>query len=569
MSLFADETNKSALLEARGVTRRFGAFTALDTVDFAVQSGEVHALLGENGAGKSTLMNLLSGLLRPSAGEILLDGSPVRFSSPSDAQRRGIGMVHQHFLLVPPLSVRENLLLGASPAMGGPLSYPVGKVLDEAKAIADRLGWSIPWDAPAGTLPVGTQQRVEILKALRGDTRVLIFDEPTAVLTPTETPELFATIRRLADEGRGIVFISHKLDEVLALARRVTVLRRGKVVHRTTTDATDATQLAQAMVGQDSEAAAMLARAGEKGELAPFPRPLPPASGAGVPEGETLPNSEASGAPILDTPAPAAGGRGRGKGASPSNPITLLTVEALTLKALRGGTQPRLADLSFTVAAGEIFGIAGVDGNGQAELAECLSGLLRANAGRILVEGNAPDPNPAAFRRAGVAVIPADRQRRGLALPMNITENVALGVYDAPEYRRGPLLLWPRLRTRAEGLISKFDIRTTGPGEAVRALSGGNQQKVVIARALSGNPRVVVAVNPTRGLDVGAIAYVHDALRKAQESGAAIVLISTELEEVLSLSDRVAVLFAGAFTGIVPPTTPREEIGLLMGGRAK
>lgn len=484
-------------------------------MDFAVRPGEIHALLGENGAGKSTLMNILSGLLRPTSGDILLSDKPVRFASPTDAERQGIGMVHQHFLLVPPLSVKENLLLGASPQMGGALSYPIGKVLDEARSLASRLGWQIPWDAPAGSLPVGTQQRVEILKALRGITRVLIFDEPTAVLTPTETPELFGTIRRLAAEGRGIVFISHKLDEVLALADSITVLRRGKVVTRTRAAETDARALAEAMVGRDSEAAALLS-----------PRPSVPRP----------PQKER---------------RGRG-----------VTVTNLML-----GRQ-YTASISFTVKPGEIFGIAGVDGNGQGELADCLTGLLRPSGGSIQIGENTPPVSPASFRRAGVAVIPADRQVRGLAMPMTLTENFALGVYDNPAFRWGPLLRWPALRRRADTLIQEYDIRASGAGAAAQSLSGGNQQKIVIARALAGNPQVVVAVNPTRGLDVGAIAYVHRALRGARDAGAAIVLISTELEEVLTLStERVAVLYEGTFSGIVTPDTPREEIGLLMGGK--
>lgn len=515
---------QSPLLEAVRITKRFGGFTALQDVDLALEPGEIHALLGENGAGKSTLMNILSGLLRPTEGDIRLEGASVRFSSPADAEQQGIGMVHQHFLLIPPLSVRENLLLGAAREMGGPLSYPIEKALSEAETVAQRLGWRIPWDAPAGTLPVGTQQRVEILKALRGETRVLIFDEPTAVLTPTETPELFETIRNLAGEGRGIIFISHKLDEVLHLAGRVTVLRRGQVVHRTRTSETDAAGLAEAMVGKDSEAASLLA------------------------------NRDHSAKSSVE--------------AESESRKPLLEVSRITLNGARGTPRPLLQEITFAVMPGEVLGVAGVDGNGQSELAEALSGLCKTDTGTIQVDGSAPAPSPAAFRRAGVATIPADRHRRGLALPMSITENIALGVYDKREFRAGPLLLWPRLRARAADLISRFDIRATGPGIATRSLSGGNQQKVVIARALSDNPTVVVAVNPTRGLDVGAIAYVHDALRSARDRGAAVVLISTELDEVLSLSDRVAVLYEGRFQGIVAPSTPREEIGLLMGGKA-
>jgi ABC-type uncharacterized transport system ATPase subunit len=523
--LQSNHEDKTPLIAARSILRRFGSFTALDSVDLAVHPGEIHALLGENGAGKSTLMNILSGLLRPTSGDILLNGKPVRFSSPTDAERQGIGMVHQHFLLVPPLSVKENLLLGASPKMGGALSYPIGKVLDEAQALATRLGWQIPWDAPAGNLPVGTQQRVEILKALRGITRVLIFDEPTAVLTPTETPELFDTIRRLAAEGCAILFISHKLDEVLALSQSITVLRRGKVVARLRTEETDAHSLAEAMVGRDSEAAALLSAA-------------------------TLPVETVETVETVNKVPEFSTGTG-----------------ALTVKNLMLDKQ-RAESLSFTVKPGEILGIAGVDGNGQGELADCLTGLMRPWGGSVQIDGETPQTNPASFRRAGVAVIPADRQVRGLAMPMTLTENFALGVYDKSSFRWGPLLRWPSLRQRAETLIHDYDIRASGPSAAAQSLSGGNQQKVVIARALAGNPKVVVAVNPTRGLDVGAIAYVHRALRKARDAGAAIVLISTELEEILSLStERVAVLYEGSFSGIVTPNTPRDEIGLLMGGK--
>jgi simple sugar transport system ATP-binding protein len=515
--------NQTPILAAVGITKRFGAFTALDGVDFDLKSGEIHAVLGENGAGKSTLMNILSGLMRPTSGNIQVGGTAVRFSSPSDAERAGISMVHQHFLLVPPLTVRENLLLSAERRFGGPLTYPLELALTEVRELAERLGWQIPWNSPAGSLPVGTQQRVEILKALRGNTRVVIFDEPTAVLTPTETPELFATIRRLAAEGRGIVFISHKLNEVRELATRVTVLRRGRVVSRTTTQETDSQGLARAMVGVESEAATLLEEESENRErhIAPHQK------------------NE-----------------------------TRIVVEQLSLGPESGGTRPRLSGISLAVSSGEVFGVAGVDGNGQGELAECLSGLQSPNGGKVIVDGQELHFDAASFRHAGVAVIPADRHKRGLALPLSITENLALGVYDKAEFRRGPLLLWPKLTTRAAGLISRFDIRATGPRASVASLSGGNQQKVVIARALAEVPRVVIAVNPTRGLDVGAIAYVHNALREARDKGAAIVLISTELEEILLLSDRIAVLYEGRFTGCVPPTTSRETLGLLMGGKA-
>ncbi len=519
------------LLEARALTRRFGSFTALDSVDFDLQAGEIHALLGENGAGKSTLMNILSGLLRPSAGELLLDGASTRFASPADATAQGIGMVHQHFLLVPPLSVAENLLLSADRGKGGTLSWPIKDVLTEAKALAEKLGWELPWNAPAGSLPVGTQQRIEILKALRGQTRILIFDEPTAVLTPTETPELFATLRQLAAEGKGIVFISHKLDEVLALSERVTVLRRGKVVARLKTAECDTGTLAEAMVGSN---------------LSPTPLPVSRTSlGKGLPKTSPFPAK-------YERPGEGAGGE--------ANWGEALTVTNLTLG--------KLHDISFTVVPGEILGFAGVDGNGQTELADCLSGMAKPKSGEILVEGAVLKSNPKAVRDARIGVIPADRQKRGLALSMSITENLTLGVQENMAFRKGPFLLAKTLRERAEQLIVRFDIRAEGPNALASSLSGGNQQKVVIARALTGEPRAVVAVNPTRGLDVGAISYVHKALREAQASGAAIVLISTELDEVLELSDRVAVLFDGRLMGIVSPKTPREELGRLMGGVA-
>ena len=509
-----------AVLAARKITRRFGAFTALDAVDFSVGEGEIVALLGENGAGKSTLMNVLSGSLAPTDGTILMDENLVRFASPLEASAQGIGMVHQHFLLVPTLTVAENLLLTAPRRAGNALSYNIKGVLKDAQILAGRLGWTIPWHTLAADLPVGTQQRVEILQALRGQTRVLIFDEPTAVLTPTETPELFATMRRLSDEGRGIIFISHKLDEVIALAHRVAVLRRGKIVFDAPIAGVNERVLAQAMVGADSNAAKLLHDAPQA---------------------------------TRDTAVTSRGAAVR--------------VEGVSLR-VAGSKKPALDAVTFTVEPGEILGVAGVDGNGQEELAAVLSGLLRTASGTVRIGDVTPAANAAAFRRAGVAVIPADRQARGLVMPMTVTENIALGVYDERSYRAGVVLQWRKLKTHTADLIRRFDIRGGGANAEVRDLSGGNQQKVVIARALSGSPKVIVAVNPTRGLDVGAIAYVHNALRDAQRSGAAIVLISTELSEVQALATRrVAVLFGGKIAGTVAPDAPRETFGLLMGGR--
>ncbi len=522
------------MVEARGIVRRFGSFTALDGVNFDVRPGEIHALLGENGAGKSTLMNVLSGLLRPSAGELFLEGQPVRFASPADATARGVGMVHQHFLLVPSLSVGENLLLGASARLGGPWSYPLRSVLGEAKALAEQLGWKLPWDALAGSLSVGVQQRIEILKALRGGAKLLLFDEPTSVLTPTETPELFDVIRRLAQEGRGVVFISHKLDEVLSLADRITVLRRGKVVASFARSEADEALLATAMVGEESEAARMLA-------IPLRSAPQPPVMGE--PEGEVPPNLE-----------------DRGQKYSQGEPR--LTVTELTLNT--SGGKPALDRVSLCVAAGEILGIAGVDGNGQTELAECLTGLKLPSSGTITIENQKPTPTPAGFLAAGVTSVPADRQRRGLALSMTLTENLALGTFSDARFRKGPFLSWSALRERTREAIARFDIRAEGPGATAGSLSGGNQQKVVLARALADSPKVIIAVNPTRGLDVGAIAFVHQALRQAQSGGAAILLISTELDEVLALSGRIGVLFEGRLTPA--SDTSRSALGRLMGG---
>jgi ABC-type uncharacterized transport system ATPase subunit len=512
------------LLEADTIVKRFGSFTALAGVDLAIEAGSIHAVLGENGAGKSTLMNVLSGLLRPTEGTLRRSGKPVQFRSAADAARAGIGMVHQHFLLVPPLTVAENLLLGAQTGNRHPLAFPIDAVRAEAQTLATQLGWKVPWDAPAGALPVGTQQRIEILKALRGNTEVLLFDEPTAVLTPTETPELFETLRALAASGRGIVFISHKLDEIRELADQVTVLRRGRRVLHSRLDTTDNNDLALAMVGADSEAASRIA------------------------------NSRAS------------RGATQTVGMSPVR----LRIESLGVGPVE---RPRLHDFQLEIRAGEIVAVAGVDGNGQEELVDCLSGMRRPDRG-CAQAGDTPlcsaqlPPRPDRVQAGGVGIVPADRQKRGLALPMSIAENLALGLRHEAKYRAGMFLKWKALRHHASQRIADFDIRAEGPDQPVGALSGGNQQKVVIARALEGDPAVLIVVNPTRGLDVGAIAYVHDALRDARDRGTAILLVTTELDEALGLADRVAILSAGRIQGIVQPDTPRETIGTLMGGTA-
>jgi simple sugar transport system ATP-binding protein len=545
------------MLEMRGVTKRFGDVVALENVDFHVRAGEIHALLGENGAGKSTLMQLLSGFYRLETGEIRVDGRPVRIASPRDAAGAGIRMVYQHFTLVERFTVAENLALAMddqrpttndqrSTAEAGGCQVEIGLprrpacgVLDSSPVVgrwslvvgrfdprraaapalemAARLGWRLDSDAQVGQLPVGVQQRVEIVKALQGDARLLIFDEPTAVLAPSEVAELFGVLRRLREEGRAIVFISHKLAEVIALCDRVTVLRRGRRVATLAVAETDTRALAGLMVG---DGAAMAADGGVRDAAA---RPSDP-------------SHELEGGLVLrELVVPGQGGR----------------------RAVNG--------VSMEVRRGEIFGLAGVDGNGQVELAEAIWGTRSVQSGTIAFPGRRPAHDASPPHRIGW--IPQDRHRIGLILGMSVRDNLVLTLHSLPKYRRGPFLRRRRLRELADRLVARFDIRTGDPGRPVSTLSGGNQQKVVIARALFGEPEVLVAVNPTRGLDIGATAYVHQQLRQARDRGAAVLLISTELDEVLTLSDRVGVLYEGRLMGVVPPGAAREEIGLMMGGR--
>ena len=498
-------------LSLRGISKRFGSTLALDGVDFDLVPGEIHALLGENGAGKSTLMNILRGLTQPSAGEISLDGHPVRFNSPQDATQVGIGMVHQHFLLVPTFTVAENLAL-ASPDKHPPLR--------EAAEAAKRLGWSIPFNAQVSNLPVGTQQRVEILKALLGNAQILLFDEPTAVLAPSEVEELFIVLRALRLEGRSLVFVSHKLNEVMALCDRVTILRRGKNAGTIAVSATTAEDLAQRMVGGVSET-------------------FPMTGSVKTPETREQPHN------------------------------TLLSVTHLS--TVGGLDSVALHDITFTLQAGETLGFAGVDGNGQAELAEVLTGLRPRSAGRIALRGKEISRvTPRDLERLGIALIPPDRHRQGLALTLSIADNLTLEAVNLPRFRRGPGGMFidrSGLRAFAAQLAADFDVRADDLSQPARSLSGGNQQKIVIARALWHKPDLLVAVSPTRGLDIAATGYIHARLRERQAEGGATVLISTELDEVAALSTRIAVLYEGKIVGIVPPGTPRETLSLMMGGR--
>ncbi|RMG99010.1 MAG: ABC transporter ATP-binding protein [Chloroflexi bacterium] len=491
----------------RGIVKRFPGVLANDHVDLALYPGEVHALLGENGAGKSTLMNILSGLYRPDAGQIIINGEPVTFNSPRDAIRRGIGMVHQHFMLVPTLTVAENLILGQD---------DIGFILDytalEAKVaeLSQKFGLAVDPHAKIWQLSVGEQQRVEILKMLYHGAKILIMDEPTAVLTPQEVEELFKTLREMAAVGHTIIFISHKLDEVLEIADRVTVLRRGKVTAVVDTAHTTKAELARLMVGRE-----VLFRV-EK------------------------------------------------KPANPGNPI--LEIQNLNAKNDRG--LPALRNLSLTVRSGEIVGVAGVAGNGQVELAEVITGLRPAESGKILVHGQdiTNKPATAAIDR-GVAHIPADRTGVGSAPNLYLDENLIMKSYRHPPISKGWAINLSEAFRQAVQLIKRFDVKTPDVKTPARLLSGGNLQKLILARELSREPEAIIAVYPSRGLDAGATEAVHRRLIDERDRGSAILLISEDLDELLSLADRIVVLYEGQIIGEVPPKDELvDEIGLMMAG---
>jgi general nucleoside transport system ATP-binding protein len=497
------------LLELRGITKRFGDLVANDSVDLEVAPGEVHALLGENGAGKSTLMNVLYGLTSPDAGEIRFDGKPLRMRSPRDAIDAGIGMVHQHFMLIPVMTVTENIVLAAEPREGPLLDYR--QAHDAVRDLSERYGLAVRPDERIESIGVAQQQRVEILKALYRSARLLVLDEPTAVLTPQETSELFTVVGSLREQGTSIIFITHKLGEVLEIADRITVLRRGKVMATVAAAGTDQHELAELMVGRSVQRV-------EKGAAQP-------------------------GAPLLSI-------------------RDLVVHDSRGLEVVRGA--------SFDVRAGEIVGLAGVDGNGQSELVEAITGLVKPAAGTIMAEGRDIGGHGArASFEAGVGHIPEDRQRRGLVLDFTLAENLNLrDVRRRPASRFG--ILDPRaIAERARRLLREYDVRGGGPGTRAGALSGGNQQKVVVAREMSGTSRILVASQPTRGLDVGAIEFVHRRLLAVRELGVAILLVSFELEEILSLSDRILVMYEGRIVAEHGPDVSESVLGLeMMGGRS-
>ena len=498
------------LLELSGITKRFPGVVANDHVDFDLVQGEVHALLGENGAGKSTLMSILYGLYHPDEGEIRLNGAPLRIDSPHVAIDNGIGMVHQHFMLIPVMSVAENIVLGVEPHRGPFLDLDAAE--ERVRELSERFGLAVRPEARIDSISVGMQQRVEILKALYRGAEILILDEPTAVLTPQEAEELFAIVRSLQAEGKSIIFISHKLNEVLQIADRITTLRFGKQVGTVPRAGATQESLARMMVGRE-----VVLRV-EK----------PPAQ-----PGEVLLSAE-----------------------------NLVVMDDRGLEACRG--------VSLEVRAGEIVGIAGVDGNGQSELIDALTGLRQPASGRIVVGGK--DVTNASARDVldnGMGHIPEDRQRRGLVLDFSLAENLALHDYRTPPESRFGWLFPRRLVERARRLLKEFDVRGGGPQTPAAALSGGNQQKVVVAREVSRDPRVLVAAQPTRGLDVGAIEFVHRRLVTERDEGRAIMLVSFELEEILSLSDRILVVYEGRIVGEYPPDVSEEDLGFAMTGGVK
>jgi general nucleoside transport system ATP-binding protein len=500
------------LLELKGITKRFPGVVANDHVDFELTSGEVHALLGENGAGKSTLMNILYGLYHPDEGEIRLRGKSVRIHSPREAIDLGIGMVHQHFMLIPVMTVAENIVLHAEPHTGPFID--IDEAEERVQEISKQFGLAVRPEARVESISVGMQQRVEILKALYRGAEILILDEPTAVLTPQEAQELFEILESLKAEGKSIIFISHKLNEVLEVAERITVLRRGKTIETVPRQGATEEGLARLMVGRE-----VLLR-------------------------------------VDKTPA------------EPKE--TLLEVDDLHVLDERGLETVR--GVSFEVHGGEIVGLAGVDGNGQSELIDAITGLRKAQSGRILVAGK--EVTSAAAREcldAGVGHIPEDRQIRGLVLDFSLAENLALHDYRHEPDSRWGWLFPRRMVARAKKLLMEFDVRGGGPQTLAASLSGGNQQKVVVAREVARNPRVLVAAQPTRGLDVGAIEFVHRRLVEERDENRAILLVSFELEEILSLSDRILVIYEGEIVAEFSPDVSEEEIGIAMigGGREK
>ncbi|OCT16197.1 heme ABC transporter ATP-binding protein [Paenibacillus pectinilyticus] len=496
------------VVELRNITKRFPGIVANDAISLKLRKGEIHALLGENGAGKSTLMNILFGLYQPDEGSIHVQGKEVFIDSPNRAIELGIGMVHQHFKLVQPFSVTENIILGMEPKRG--LNVDIKTAQDKVRKLSEQYGLRVDPKAKIEDISVGMQQRVEILKTLYRGADILIFDEPTAVLTPQEISELMVIMRNLVKEGKSIILITHKLKEIMEIADTVTIIRRGKVIDSLACSEANPQILAEKMVGRDVSFKV------NKEEVK-------------------------LGTPVLQVQ-------------------DLMVRNQQGLAALKG--------LNFEVKAGEILGIAGVDGNGQSELIEALTGLRGVDSGTVLLMGSdITNQTPRQISEAGLSHIPEDRHKHGLVLDFSMSENMVLETYFHPEYNKAGFLNYEAIDRHAEALIKQFDVRTPSIYNKARSLSGGNQQKAIIAREIHKNPNLLIAAQPTRGLDVGAIEFVHRQLIEQRNKGKAVLLISFELDEIMNVSDRIAVIYEGQIVGeVMPQDTNDQEIGLLMAG---
>ena len=500
------------VIEMREITKKFGDFVANDKINLQLRKGEIHALLGENGAGKSTLMNMLAGLLEPTSGDIVVNGNTVNLDSPSKAASLGIGMVHQHFMLVEAFTVAENIILGSETTKHGILDLK--KAGQDILELSKKYGLAVDPNAKVEDISVGAQQRVEILKTLYRGADILIFDEPTAVLTPAEIEELMTIMKNLANEGKSIILITHKLDEIRAVSDRVTVIRRGKSIETVEIGGATNQDLAEMMVGRS------VSFKTEKG---------------------------------------------------PSQPKeVVLSIENLVVNENRG--VPAVKNLSLELRAGEVVGIAGIDGNGQSELIQAITGLRKVKSGSIKIKGkDVVGLRPRQITEMKVGRVPEDRHRDGLVLDMMISENMALQTYYKEPLSKNGILNYPNITSYAKKLMEEFDVRAASEVVPAKALSGGNQQKAIIAREIDRDPDLLIVSQPTRGLDVGAIEYIHKRLIQERDNGKAVLVVSFELDEILNVSDRIAVIHDGKIQGIVTPeTTNKQELGILMaGGKVK